>query len=68
MEFFLVGSIHIWRQMFLGHFWPTHYGEDFTHGFGTQSYPKLQASLGIQPENTHRIQRQPQPIPVDFFA
>ena len=44
------------------------YGEDFTHGFNTQNYPKLQASLGTQPENTHGIQRQTQPIPVDFFG
>ena len=43
-------------------------GGDFTRGFDTQNYPKLQAHLGTQPENTHRIQRQPQPIPVDFFA
>jgi hypothetical protein len=44
------------------------YGEDFTHGFDTQNYPKVQASLGTQPENTHGIQRQTQPIPVDFFG
>ena len=36
----------------------TYYGGDFTHGFDTQNYPKLQASLGTQPENTHRIQRE----------
>ena len=34
----------------------TLYDEDFTHGFDTQNYPKLQASLGTQP------------IPVDFFG
>ena len=45
-----------------------YYGEDFTHGFDTQNYPKLQASLGTQPKNTHGIQRQTQPIPVDFFG
>ena len=39
------------------------YGKDFTHGFNTQNYPKLQASLGTQPENTHGIQRQTQPNP-----
>ena len=39
------------------------YGEDFTHGFDTQNNPKLQASLGTQPENTHGIQRQTQPNP-----
>ena len=44
------------------------YGEDFTHGFDTQNYPKLQASLGTEPENTHGIQRETQPIPVDFFG
>ena len=46
----------------------TYYGEDFTHGFDTQNYPKSQASLGTQPENTHGIQRETQPIPVDFFG
>ena len=39
------------------------YGEDFTHGFDTQNYPKLQVPLGTQPENTHIIQRQTQPNP-----
>ena len=29
----------------------------------TQNYPKLQASLGTQPENTHGIQRETQPDP-----
>ena len=43
------------------------YGEDFTHGFDTQNYPKLQASLGTQPENTHRIQRQTQPNPYPWI-
>ena len=41
----------------------TVYGGDFTHGFDTQNYPKLQGSLGTQPENTHEIQRQTQPNP-----
>ena len=45
----------------------TYYGEDFTHGFDTQNYPKSLASLGTQSENTHGIQSQTQPIPVDFF-
>ena len=39
------------------------YGENFTHGFDTQNYPKLQAALGTQPENTHGIQRETQPNP-----
>jgi hypothetical protein len=43
------------------------YGEDFTHGFDTQNYPKLQASLGTQPENTHGIQRQTQPNPYPWI-
>ena len=43
------------------------YGEDFTHGFDTQNYPKLQASLGTQPENTHRFQRQTQPNPYPWI-
>jgi hypothetical protein len=45
----------------------SHYGEDFTRGFDTQNYPKLQASLGTQPENTHRIQRQTQPNPYPWI-
>ncbi len=44
-----------------------YYGEDFTHGFDTQNYPKLQASLGTQPENTHGIQRQTQPNPYPWI-
>ena len=44
-----------------------HYGEDFTHGFDTQTYPKLQASLGTQPENTHGIQRETQPNPYPWI-
>ena len=43
------------------------YGEGFTRGFDTQNYPKLQASLGTQPENTHRIQRQTQPNPYPWI-
>ena len=43
------------------------YGKDFTHGFNTQNYPKLQASLGTQPENTHGIQRQTQPNPYPWI-
>ena len=45
----------------------TLYDEDFTHGFDTQNYPKLQASLGTQPENTHGIQRQTQPNPYPWI-
>ena len=41
----------------------TYYGEDFTHGFDTQNYPKSLASLGTQSENTHGIQRETQPNP-----
>jgi hypothetical protein len=44
-----------------------YYGEDFTHGFDTQNYPKLQASFGTQPENTHGIQRQTQPNPYPWI-
>ena len=44
-----------------------YYGEDFTHGFDTQNYPKLQASLGTQPKNTHRFQRQTQPNPYPWI-
>ena len=44
-----------------------HYGGDFTHGFDTQNYPKLQGSLGTQPENTHEIQRQTQPNPYPWI-
>jgi hypothetical protein len=44
-----------------------HYGKDFTHGFDTQNYPKLQASLGTQPENTHGIWRQTQPNPYPWI-
>ena len=44
-----------------------YYGGDFTHGFDTQNYPKLQASLGTQPENTHGIQRQTQPNPYPWI-
>ena len=44
-----------------------YYGGDFTHGFDTQNYPKLQASLGTQPENTHRFQRQTQPNPYPWI-
>ena len=51
--------------------WSTHstgdYGEGCTRGFDTQNYPKLQASLGTQPENTHRIQRQTQPNPYPWI-
>ena len=36
------------------------YGEEFTHGFNTQNYQKLQASLGTQSKNTHTIKRQTQ--------
>jgi microcystin-dependent protein len=43
------------------------YGGDFTHGFDTQNYPKLQGSLGTQPENTHEIQRQTQPNPYPWI-
>ena len=32
--------------------------KDIIHEFDTQNYPKLQASLGTQPENTHGIQTQ----------
>jgi hypothetical protein len=46
----------------------TNYGKDFTHGFDTQNYPKLQDSLGTQPENTHGIQRQTQPNPYPNFG
>ena len=42
----------------------SNYGGYFTHGFDTQNYPKLQASLGTQPQNTHGIQRQPVEIKV----
>ena len=35
-----------------------YYCGDFTRGFDTQNYPKLQVSLGTQPENNRRIQRQ----------
>ena len=45
----------------------TYYGGDFTHGFDTQNYPKLQASLGTQPKNTHGIQRQTQPDPYPWI-
>jgi hypothetical protein len=45
----------------------TQYGKDFTHGFDTQNYPKLQASLGTQPENTHGIQNQTQPNPYPWI-
>ena len=38
------------------------YGKDFTCGFDTQNYPKLQDLLGTQPD-THIIQRQTQPNP-----
>ena len=46
------------------------YGEDFTHGFDTQNYPKLQASLGNQPKNTHVILKTTpiQSIPIDFWG
>ena len=44
-----------------------HYCGDFTRGFDTQNYPKLQASLGTQPENTHRFQRQTQPNPYPWI-
>ena len=40
---------------------------DFTRGFDTQNYPKLQAPLGTQPENTHIIQRQTQPNPYPWI-
>ena len=43
------------------------YCGDFTRGFDTQNYPKLQASLGTQPENTHRFQRQTQPNPYPWI-
>ena len=43
------------------------YGEDFSQGFDTQNYPKLQASLGTQPENTHGIKRQTQPNPYPWI-
>ena len=43
------------------------YTRDFTHGFDTQNYPKLQAPLGTQPENTHIIQRQTQPNPYPWI-
>ena len=36
----------------------SNYGGYFTHGFDTQNYPKLKASLCTQPQNTHGIQRQ----------
>ena len=45
-----------------------HYDKDFTHGFDTQNYPKLQASLGTQPENTRGIQTKTQPIPEIWFG
>ena len=44
-----------------------YYGEDFTHGFDTQNYPKLEASLGTQPKNTQGIQRQTQPNPYPWI-
>ena len=44
-----------------------YYGEDFTRGFDTQNYPKLPASLGTQPENTHEIRRQTQPNPYPWI-
>ena len=44
-----------------------YYCGDFTRGFDTQNYPKLQASLGTQPENTHRFQRQTQPNPYPWI-
>ena len=39
-------------------------------GFDTQNYPKLQASLGNQPKNTHVILKTTpiQPIPIDFWG
>ena len=44
------------------------YGKDFTRGFDTQNYPKLWASLGTQPENTNRTQRQTQPNPYPWIC
>ena len=48
-------------------FFGIQYCGDFTRGFDTQNYPKLQASLGTQPENTHIIQRQTQPNPYPWI-
>ena len=56
-----------WSKRRNTHFIPIHYCGDFTRGFDTQNYPKLQASLGTQPENTHRFQRQTQPNPYPWI-
>ena len=59
--------MHLFTINVRNHKYSVDYGEDFTHGFNTQNYPKLQASLGTQPENTHGIQRQTQPNPYPWI-
>ena len=69
----LLISVHKWQFPGMAdthEYWSqhdAHYGGDFTHGFDTQNYPKLQGSLGTQPENTHGIQRETQPNPYPWI-
>ena len=53
--------IYIYKKIQKKFYVVTYYGGDFTHGFDTQNYPKLQASLGAQPENTMEFRGKPNP-------